>query len=256
MKILFTSDLHSDIKAFQQFASLLDQYFDIGVISGDLLEDSITLSEMKDRLSLEDDDLLEELYDPDDTIEDLDQRVRDYKADPNSLLSQTLQVKEDEYRNILSQTSKPVIVIPGNHDRSKWKTGGNIINVNLSRFEFCGFNFVGFKYTSLETSEADEMNLLENIHDMIDDKTILVTHAPAFGILDQNRHGISIGSKNIGNLIQEKNIKLHLFGHVHESFGNHNKHINGAYQKSNQFVSIELLGDFVNIYKLGNSYAK
>lgn len=247
MKILFTSDLHSDIKAFERFTALLDQKFDIGVISGDLLEDSITLSEMKDRLSLEDDDLLEELYDPEDTIEDLDQRVRDFKADPDSLLSQTLQVKENDFRNILTRTIKPVIIIPGNHDRSKWETGANIINVNNSRYEFNGFNFVGFKYTRLDTSEVDELKLLSEIKDLIDDNTILVTHAPPYGILDKNRHGISIGSKNIREVVTDREIKLHLFGHVHESFGIEGKHINGSYPKENHFISVDLNDSYLDV---------
>lgn len=250
MKILFTSDLHSDKKAFEQFTALLDRKFDIGVISGDLLEDSITLSEMKERLSLEDDDLLEELYDPEDTIEDLDLRVREYKADPDSLLSQTLQVKENDFRDILTRTIKPVIVIPGNHDRSKWKTGDNIINVNNTRYEFNDYNFVGFKYTRLDTSEVDEMKYLSKIIDLIDDNTILVTHAPAHGILDKNRHGISIGSKNIRKTIIDREIKLHLFGHVHESFGVEGKHINGSYPKKNHFISIDLNDSFIDVSEI------
>lgn len=43
MKLLFTSDLHSDIEAFERFTSLLKDQFDLGVISGDLLDDGISI---------------------------------------------------------------------------------------------------------------------------------------------------------------------------------------------------------------------
>lgn len=250
MKIIFTSDLHSDKDAYEKFTSLLDSSFDIGIISGDLLDDSITKSEMKSTLSLEDDDLLEELYDPDDTIEDLDQRIRDYKDDPESLLSRTLQAKEADYRTILSGTEKPVIIIPGNHDRSKWETGGNIINVNLSRYDFQSFNFVGFKYTSLETPENMEVRYINEIKDLIDGQTIFISHAPAYGILDKNVRGISKGSLNLKKLLETQNFKLHLFGHMHDSFGVEGNHINGAYEKYREFISIEITDSTINISTL------
>ncbi len=82
MKILFTSDLHGDLEAFKAFTRILNLDFDIGVISGDLLEDAVTLNIMKETLSVDEDDLLEELYDPDDSIEDLTERVIKYNSSP------------------------------------------------------------------------------------------------------------------------------------------------------------------------------
>lgn len=240
MKILFTSDLHGEIDTFKSFVRHLNSDFDIGVISGDLLEDAVTLDVMKETLSLDEDDLLEELYDPEDTIEDLNERIVAYKTDPESLLSRTLIAKEKEYRDILSGTNKKIVVIPGNHDLSKWESKDNIVNVNMKRYDIAGLNFVGFRYTRLEISEEDEYDLLQRIEPLVDKDTILVTHAPPLGIRDKNIHGISIGSKCIRDLIEKRNFRLHLFGHVHESFGRHGKHINGAFPKKKRFISIKI----------------
>ena len=234
-----TSDLHGNKDAFYRYSSLLQQKFDMGVISGDLLDDAITLKTMKDTLSLEDDDLLEELYDPEDTVDDLDDRVRAYKSDPNSLLSQTMMQMENEYRQILNLAGKPVILIPGNHDLSSWESRDNLINIHNSSTEIEGITFVGFRYTSLELSQAERCERLEKIKPLIKNDTILVTHAPPFGILDERRKGISLGCKCIRSLVDEYSFLYHLFGHVHDSFGNEGIHINGAYEGNEQFVSID-----------------
>ena len=238
MKILFTSDLHGDLEAFKAFTRILNLDFDIGVISGDLLEDAVTLNIMKETLSVDEDDLLEELYDPDDSIEDLTERVIKYNSSPKSLLSKTRAALEKDYRDILTESEKKIILIPGNHDRSNWESGDNIVNINLKRFDFGQFNFVGFRYTRLDITEDEECKLIKEIEDLIDENTILVTHAPAFGIRDKNVHGISIGSQCILDLVKRKSFKLHLFGHVHESFGRYGRHINGAFQKQKRFISI------------------
>jgi predicted phosphodiesterase len=55
---------------------------------------------------------------------------------------------------------------------------------------------------------------------------VLVTHFPPIGILDKNRVNknskiisVSCGSKHVSNMIFNKKIGLHVFGHVHKSAG-------------------------------------
>lgn len=48
---------------------------------------------------------------------------------------------------------------------------------------------------------------------------ILLTHGPAFGILDKVVNSNSAGCKNLLQKIQEIKPKVHVCGHIHESYG-------------------------------------
>jgi Icc-related predicted phosphoesterase len=48
---------------------------------------------------------------------------------------------------------------------------------------------------------------------------ILVTHGPPFGCLDKNVEGTHCGSTSLADRIFELNFKLHVFGHIHEAYG-------------------------------------
>lgn len=52
---------------------------------------------------------------------------------------------------------------------------------------------------------------------------VVVSHVPPHGILDQTRHGSSIGHRPLRRMLEERQIPglLVLCGHVHESFGTH-----------------------------------
>lgn len=53
-----------------------------------------------------------------------------------------------------------------------------------------------------------------------DDTEILITHGPPYGILDDNEDGLFLGSKTLlERVLQLKNLKYHIFGHIHEGFG-------------------------------------
>ena len=86
-----------------------------------------------------------------------------------------------------------------------------------------------------------------NIESKIDNNTILVSHAPPYGILDKTdvldsnykRKIDSIGNKNLLQLIVDKNPMYCLFGHVHEHFGVKENFINGCWHLSRKMVSID-----------------
>jgi Icc-related predicted phosphoesterase len=51
---------------------------------------------------------------------------------------------------------------------------------------------------------------------------------------------VSIGSKALRLLIDQKKPKLHLFGHLHGGFGIHGTEINGSYPVERKFIGIDL----------------
>ena len=52
-----------------------------------------------------------------------------------------------------------------------------------------------------------------------DDTQILLTHSPPKGILDRNIDGESQGCEKLLERVQEINPLVHIFGHIHESYG-------------------------------------
>lgn len=84
-------------------------------------------------------------------------------------------------------------------------------------------NFIGqnddFKAFGLLT-ETQMMEKWELIPNNID---ILITHSPPYGILDKSRNGNRSGCINLRNSVLNgskfPNLKLHVFGHIHECGG-------------------------------------
>ena len=53
-----------------------------------------------------------------------------------------------------------------------------------------------------------------------EDTDVLLTHGPPRGILDITYYqGIEVGCPLLWNRVQEVNPKLHVFGHIHEEYG-------------------------------------
>ncbi len=52
-----------------------------------------------------------------------------------------------------------------------------------------------------------------------DDTDILITHGPPAGILDQSYGGENVGCADLRDTIQRVKPKLHVFGHIHKSYG-------------------------------------
>jgi Icc-related predicted phosphoesterase len=50
---------------------------------------------------------------------------------------------------------------------------------------------------------------------------VLITHGPPAGILDRNYHGHGCGSTALSGKVLKVAPRLHVFGHIHESFGRH-----------------------------------
>ncbi|MBP6128267.1 metallophosphatase domain-containing protein [Flavobacterium sp.] len=51
------------------------------------------------------------------------------------------------------------------------------------------------------------------------DTDVLITHGPAYGILDKTFQNLNVGCTNLLTKIEEIKPKYHIFGHIHEDFG-------------------------------------
>ena len=51
------------------------------------------------------------------------------------------------------------------------------------------------------------------------DTDILITHGPAFGMLDYVVQGLTVGCEDLVRRVFEINPKIHVFGHIHFSYG-------------------------------------
>jgi len=73
--------------------------------------------------------------------------------------------------------------------------------------EFCGWAFM-----------KEEYELKEKWSHIPNDTDVLITHGPPLGILDSTEHGLA-GSISLLDKINMINIKVHIFGHIHEENG-------------------------------------
>jgi len=87
-----------------------------------------------------------------------------------------------------------------------------------------GLNMVGFGYscqtpfcTPGEISEKEMLSKLEKLD--IDENTILVTHTPPLGVLDEVGEGVHAGSKALRKVIEDKKPFINFCGHIHETVG-------------------------------------
>jgi Icc-related predicted phosphoesterase len=165
------------------------------------------------------------------------------------------------------------IVIAGNHDNQLQLNA--LVYEGLSGCNYLcdsGTEFEGLKIWGSPWSKTfpginpqckaftcDTEEDLKKRYDLIpDDIDILVTHSPPFEVRDEVKdyHSgkiLSVGSKSLEKRISElKNLKLHVFGHIHENGGQkmmrldcrlvyiNASHVNEHYKPVNKPIRIEL----------------
>jgi Icc-related predicted phosphoesterase len=242
LRVLFASDLHALKPAFALFAKKLAQGpCDAGVLSGDLLDD-IRLPDawLVERLGIDPDELLEELPDAEDSKPWLSavRRVSEINL-------RGLRLLEREFLDLLAEAGKPIFLIPGNHDRTSWAGRGRVESIDGRRAELESWNFVGFSPTlglacrSARTPEQELGHRLEALAPLVDGRTVLVTHNPAWRMLDEEG-GRRQGSQALRRFILDRRPRWHLFGHVHAAFGKKGRSVNGAFPASLAFWDIDL----------------
>lgn len=76
-----------------------------------------------------------------------------------------------------------------------------------------------FNNSSVLTGADDDLTAVwEKIPD---DTEILITHGPAYGLLDTVKTGQSVGSMSLRRRLEQglDDLRLHAFGHIHECYG-------------------------------------
>jgi len=138
----------------------------------------------------------------------------------------------DKICKLLGNTKIPVFMLIGNDDHisdedwDKILKKHNIMNLNMTSHPLGDLKIVGFQYvlptpwnTNNELPEKELGQRLKSIEKKVNNKSIIVTHAPPLKVQDKVLRGIHVGSSSIYNLVKEKQPLFHVFGHIHESFG-------------------------------------
>jgi len=170
-----------------------------------------------------------------------------------------------EVKNFLNWFSKQdykyKIFIAGNHDFFFEQENENIIQeiipeniiyLNDSGIEIEGIKIWGspIQPTFFDWAFNRERGTEIKKHwDLIpNDTDILITHGPPFGILDQTVRGENVGCKELLIRVLEIKPKIHVFGHIHEAYGEAQKHdikfinasvLNVRYQVTNLSVEVD-----------------
>lgn len=123
----------------------------------------------------------------------------------------------------------------------------NIFYLNDTGIEIDGINIWGSPITpefhnwAFNRKRGEEMN---NHWQLIPNNTdILITHGPAFGILDKTFHNLNVGCEELLKAVKNIQPKYHVFGHIHEAFGSLN-------EKETTYINTSSLDLF---YKIRNT---
>ncbi len=150
----------------------------------------------------------------------------------------------------LKRCAAPVYYIMGNDDNCALGYEDDQVRpLGGRRLECGGYNFVGYEYSPpfvggpYEKPEPEMARDLEALAALVDARTVLVTHAPAQGILDRTYGGERVGSRAIAGLIERHPPLAHVHGHIHESFGRDGNHFNAAAAGRPRAFLIELEGE-------------
>lgn len=112
------------------------------------------------------------------------------------------------------------IFICGNHDDCLY--GANIEGLDPNVHYLCNAGVVidGVKFYGVPMFMENCATGCQNRNYAIipDDTDILITHSPAYGILDLD-NAINYGSEELLTHISTINLKAHLFGHIHAQYG-------------------------------------
>lgn len=148
--------------------------------------------------------------------------------------------------SILGALSMPTFYVMGNDD---WVAltppSERIRSLHGGRLDRGGFNFVGYQYTLPfmggvnERSEKEIASDLSRLEALMDERTILVTHGPAAGVLDSTALGPA-GSVSIRDAILRRRVRAHIHGHIHGSFGREGCHFNVAAGRQRRAMLIDL----------------
>ena len=123
--------------------------------------------------------------------------------------------------NFLNQIPVETFAIPGNIDTAE--VGEAIIeskaeNIDLKKVIKNNISFIGIGGETI-SSEAVILDKghKKPIEEILDEKTVLITHVPPYKLQDTVYIGHHIGSKELKTLVEKYRPRLVLCGHVHET---------------------------------------
>lgn len=204
------------------------------------------------------------------TIADTHGQHSDLRLPPGDVLIHagdiSMKGEKDEVANFLTWFTKQdfeyKILIAGNHDFYFERESEediqqilpqNVIYLKDSLVTIKGLNIWGSPITPWFFNWAFNRHRGDPIKrhwDLIPaDIDILITHGPTFRTLDTNSKKQHAGCKDLFNKIQEVKPKVHICGHIHESYGTVNKYgitfinasvLNEKYELVNNPIEFEL----------------
>lgn len=112
------------------------------------------------------------------------------------------------------------IFITGNHDDCLYDADFDGLDDNVHYLRNSGVEVCGLKFYGVPMFMGDCMSGRQSLHfaNIPDDTDVLITHSPAYGILDFDDN-INYGSKELLGKIAGLHLKAHLFGHIHAQKG-------------------------------------
>jgi Icc-related predicted phosphoesterase len=147
----------------------------------------------------------------------------------------------------LKRVAAPCFYIMGNDDNVALELEDEQIKPLHGRRLSCGtYNVVGYQYTPpfmgklFVKSEEEIDEDLQSLEPLLEKPTILVTHAPAYGVLDRSYDGEHVGSRALGALLHRRPVLVHIHGHTHGDFGRDENHFNVAAAGRRRAVVIDL----------------
>ncbi len=119
------------------------------------------------------------------------------------------------------------ILICGNHDVCLYGADIDGLDDNVHYLCNSGIEIDGLKFYGVPMFMGDCISDRQsrNYAKIPSDTDILITHSPAYGILDLDDN-INYGSEEILDRLTALNLKAHLFGHIHAQHGM--KSLNGT----------------------------
>jgi len=145
----------------------------------------------------------------------------------------TAQNREQEYKDFeewaLSSPYKEIVVVPGNHDTKIRSLNTDRINVLIDQsLDIEGLKIYGSPWSlyfegispfCTAYTKKSEGGLHELFSKIPEDLDILVTHSPPYKILDKIFSGFHAGSLSLRMCVDNRRPKNHVYGHIHEGYG-------------------------------------
>jgi len=157
--------------------------------------------------------------------------------------------QREQGRNILAilrDSKVPVLYLMGNDDNVSLDYEDNFIKpLHGRKVEIGDWNFVGYEYTPPFVGErfvkpdheiAEDLLFFESL---VNERTVFVTHTPAFGSLDLCETG-NAGSLAVAKFLQRRPAMAHIHGHIHYRFGVDGNHFNVAAAATRRAMLIDL----------------